>query len=733
MDEPLTVASAQEVRSLIAQRYLGAERSSDILGKVHLRPHQVEAVSRLRALLRERRCALLADEVGLGKTYVALALAGETSRTLLVAPGGLRDMWKKAIAETGAGAIDFVSHEEMSLRPMLGAGHDLVIVDEAHHARNPATRRYGSLADHCRSARVLLLSATPVHNSERDLRSLFALALGSRAWSMDLDELLGAIVRREHHMIAGVEMPVAEPAEWLSLPHDDCILEAIVNLPPPLPPGDGGDAGALLVHGLARQWASSRHALVRALSRRRAKALALIAALEAGRYPSRDELRSWVYAEDTLQLGFPELLAAKSSDAQSLLPIVKAHEVAVGDLVVRLRAGGDVDDARAERLRELQHRHPNARIVAFTQFADTATSLYRLLRDAGRVAMLTAQGGITPGGPMSRRDILARFSPARGEAISAAEDVRLLLTTDLLSEGVDLPDVSVVVHLDLPWTPARLEQRVGRALRLTSRHQRVSVYCMSPPASAETLIRVEEIIRRKLKVAAKTVGVAGSILPAVRIAATDLPAPPHEAVEAVRARFRQWQRQQPDDRSDSIVAGAVRSNVTGWIAIVEDERGNSLVGCRNGTILEAAADRSAMIGEAEGPDVSIDPAALEAALQALRRWLDHRSAASDAAISIAPGARSGLRLLRRIGAITSRAPAHRRAVISNLALHARHAVLATRGIAGERVLAELVDSPLPDEAWLLALGTFGTINGDHEKAPCPPTGRILALLLLQEA
>ena len=46
----------------------------------------------------------------------------------------------------------------------------------------------------------------------------------------------------------------------------------------------------------------------------------------------------------------------------------------------------------------------------------------------------------------------------------------LLLTTDLASEGVNLQDASVVVHLDLPWTAARLEQRVGRVARLASAH-----------------------------------------------------------------------------------------------------------------------------------------------------------------------------------------------------------------------------------------------------------------------
>jgi len=721
---------------VIARRYLGSETARGLVGCIQLRPHQVEAVGRLRDLLQHGRCALLADEVGLGKTYVAAAISREAKHTLVVAPAALLDMWRRAMVEAGAFPVTLISHEALSRNPRLGTCYDLVIVDEAHHARNPATRRYRELARVCTGARLLLLSATPVHNSERDLRSLFALAHGSRAWGVSLDELLLSVVRRQHRTLGGAEMPVAEPAVWLPLPHDDSVLEAIMNLPPALPPEGGGDAGVLLVHGLARQWTSSEYALSRALTRRRAKALALISALEQGRYPSRSELRSWIHAEDSLQLGFPELLSHAHPDASTLLPVVQAHEAAVAHLLLRLRGPHDADAARAEHLRQLQQRHPGARIVAFTQFADTATGLYRLLRDRGRVAVLTARGAMTAGGPMSRREALARFSPASagGMSIPPAEEIHLLLTTDLLSEGIDLPDVSVVVHLDLPWTPARLEQRVGRTLRLTSRHRRVMVYCMSPPATAETLTRAEDILRRKLQVAARIVGMAGTILPAVRVAGADVAPTSNEADEAIRSILRRWRTDKDSELPDSTLAAAVRSTVNGWIALAEHENRVSLVVCRNGVMIESADDRVALLAGADREDIPPEAPALAEARGMLGTWLRHRRAREDAAISIAPGARSGTRLLRRIGTIASRAPAHRRGAMSLLALQARSAVLAPRGIAGERVLAELADSGLTDEAWLRAIGAFASVNGDNQDDDPPPAaGRIVALLLLREA
>jgi len=74
---------------------------------------------------------------------------------------------------------------------------------------------------------------------------------------------------------------------------------------------------------------------------------------------------------------------------------------------------------------------------------------------------------------------------------SSADRIDLLLSTDLLSEGVNLQDAEVVVHLDIPWTAARLEQRVGRLARMGSKHSTVTVYLIRPPASAAALLENE--------------------------------------------------------------------------------------------------------------------------------------------------------------------------------------------------------------------------------------------------
>ena len=707
MDDHLTAASADAVRGLIARTYLGESNRFRTLGDVQLREHQADAIRRLRDLLDHFGGALLADEVGLGKTYTALAVAAVYPRMLVVSPASLIPMWRQSAAKAGILHASFVSHEALSRRRRVTGDHDLLIVDEAHHARNPATHRYGELATLALAGRVLLISATPVHNSERDLRALFALFLGARAWTCDASELARAVVRREQRVIGAVGIPVSRPAVALPLAHNDEILEHIVALPPPVPPRDGGDGGALVLHGLVRQWSSSDAALMKALVRRKARALALIAALQEGRHPTAVELRSWTLSDDSIQLGFPSMLAQPACDTAELLESVRAHEQGVSALLRRVRSDAGADGGRASRLVELRRTHPGARIVAFTQFAETAHAMYHRLASGGGAAVLTARGAVVAGGRLSRAEALSRFNDPGARA---ADCIEVLLATDLLSEGIDLPEASVVVHLDLPWTPARLEQRVGRAVRIGSRQREVFVYHMEPPASASALLRVEELLRQKLGHAARTVGVAGAILPSLNSALLDSSAPT-AAQEQVRATLARWLVAPFDDEIlASPCVACVRSSQPAWLTLLSFDDEHTFLACVDGNVTDDAAVILKVLKRCEGGSVPVAPERVQQAVRDIDQWMQCRSGADAAGILKGSVAASGTRLLKRIGSIANRAPFHRRKAIATLASHARRAVLTPRGIGAERVMAELAASPLADDAWLRAVGAFMVAN-----------------------
>ena len=301
------LANLPYVRGTIARTLLGNSASDHQLGNITLRDHQQDAAARLRRAVQLHGGALLADEVGLGKTYTALAAARDVRPLLIVAPAALMSMWRSALENTRVEA-EVISLESLSRREAPRRSYGLVVVDEAHHARNQFTRRYDRLAALTRSTPALLLSATPLHNATSDLHSLLALFLGSRAERLTAAQLSACVVRRTRADVQAV-LPHRAPPEWLEVGGDPGVLRSLLEIPPPCPPRDGGDAGVLVTVSLVRAWGSTDGALRSALRRRIARAQSLADGLDAGRYPSRSELLSWIVGEDATQLAFPELVS----------------------------------------------------------------------------------------------------------------------------------------------------------------------------------------------------------------------------------------------------------------------------------------------------------------------------------------------------------------------------------------------------------------------------------------
>ena len=110
------MSALNRVRAAIAAAALGespGRDSSACVGDIVLQPHQRSAVRRIEAAIAEFRGALLADEPGLGKTFVALAVASRYERVVVAAPAALRAMWHDA-ARRATVEIQFVSLEALS-------------------------------------------------------------------------------------------------------------------------------------------------------------------------------------------------------------------------------------------------------------------------------------------------------------------------------------------------------------------------------------------------------------------------------------------------------------------------------------------------------------------------------------------------------------------------------------------------------------------------------------------
>jgi hypothetical protein len=732
MERPVTPA---EVRRTIAQAMLG-ERGDvrTTLGTITLRPHQRETARRVNSLIRHHGGALLADPVGMGKTFTALAVAASEDDVLVVAPAALRDMWRESL-EAARSMAHMVSHESLS-RGQGSTGAAFIIVDEAHRFRNPSTRRYAVLAEMSRRARVLLLSATPIQNSRDDLAAQLALFLGRRVWQMSDEEIASLVVRDGAEAIHDLPAQIGPIRVGLNV--EDACVDALLSLPPPVPARDESVAAALLTFSLVHQWASSRAALVAALRRRRTRAIAFLDALDAGRMPARAELAAWTHLGDAMQLAFPELvatIAAPDGDVAQFQAAISQHLGGVERLLGALAPTQDPDDARATILDQIRRRHPDERIIAFCHYAETVSALWQRLRRVPGVAALTARGAHVAGGRISRGDVLAQFQPlpaspaSPSPPVSRAERIDLLLATDVLSEGLNLQEASVVVHLDMPWNPARLEQRVGRVRRLGSRHQAVTVYAIAPPASAERLLRIDERLREKIRVARRTIGIAGQILPSPF---ADVACEPGAAERdaAVRRYLNGWIGATTVQSTGTTAVAAVRAEEPGFLALIDDGEPRLLAGCRGGIETSATAILHAL-RIAESEPVAIDEDLVHAVRRELDRWCELERGSRAVDLSAAASARSRQAALARVSRALTRVPRYRRSEIAMLADAARAVATVPLGEGAERVLEMLIKSDLPDEAWLRSIAAFAEVNRRPEPRSHVDSARLIALLLFQ--
>ena len=153
---------------------------------LELASFQQEGFERAIRLIEKHQGCMVADAVGLGKTYIGLRVIDYyliklrrpryVPKALVICPAQLRDLvWEKKLEEFGLRA-DVVSQEEMGRGEFDRSkyrNYDIIVIDESHHFRNSATKRYNSLKKLLSGGktdkRILLLTATPINNAIFDL------------------------------------------------------------------------------------------------------------------------------------------------------------------------------------------------------------------------------------------------------------------------------------------------------------------------------------------------------------------------------------------------------------------------------------------------------------------------------------------------------------------------------------------------------------------------------------
>lgn len=152
-----------------------------------------------------------------------------------------------------------------------------------------------------------------------------------------------------------------------------------------------------------------------------------------------------------------------------------------------------------EKLCQVDHK--SKKILAFTQFADTARYLEKELKRRG-VKDLTCVTGDTEN-PTSAAH---RFSPISNEAKVIGDEIRILLTTDVLSEGQNLQDAHIIVNFDLPWALIRLIQRAGRVDRIGQQAEEIFCYSFLPADGVEQIINLRSRLQTRIHQNSEVVG-----------------------------------------------------------------------------------------------------------------------------------------------------------------------------------------------------------------------------------
>jgi superfamily II DNA or RNA helicase len=163
------------------------------------------------------------------------------------------------------------------------------------------------------------------------------------------------------------------------------------------------------------------------------------------------------------------------------------------------------EDRKLDALAALiDKKHKTEKVLIFTQFADTVRYIARELRRRG----VTQAAGVT-GASENPTEVAWRFSPVSNEKqthVKPEEELRVLVATDVLSEGQNLQDGHVVVNYDLPWAIIRLIQRAGRVDRVGQKADRILCYSFLPAEGVENIIRLRARVRQRLQQNAEVVG-----------------------------------------------------------------------------------------------------------------------------------------------------------------------------------------------------------------------------------
>lgn len=244
-------------------------------------------------------------------------------------------------------------------------------------------------------------------------------------------------------------------------------------------------------------------------------------ALDQGFVPAGDEAQGLLYQSDRLEES--ELMDALSAVAQKydladfdepkLREHLEADREVLEELIKLVEPISPSKDAKLQRLIDgLKNGIPKAtgKVLIFTQYADTAAYLYKNLNPGGQYRDIESIYGTDK----SKARMAARFSPKSNPHVDFGSDseLRILVTTDVMSEGLNLQDGDVLVNYDLHWNPVRLIQRFGRIDRIGGENDVIYGFNFLPETEMEKQLGLQQLLSARIAEIHETIGEDSAIL-----------------------------------------------------------------------------------------------------------------------------------------------------------------------------------------------------------------------------
>lgn len=564
--------------------------------KVNLAEFQEDAVRRIFTRLKKYRACMVADSVGLGKTWIAKRVVEEFGfykrrRFLIVCPAQLRGMWKDEVkdlilAESILSQEDLASSDFLDkARQAVGGGLDevsLMVIDESHNFRNPLSNRWENLftllVDHIAKGKekpyILFLTATPINNTIWDLywQVMILVLMDQRAFLKEgisdilrffkdidkqgdptlLNDLMNEISIRRTRDYIKQNYPDAE-INGSKIIFPERILENIEYNLDKAYQGLYSDISRTISEKLTMAYyrileykktekrsESEEMALGRMIALdgifRTILLKRLESSVEAFRKSVANHITFLARLKEYLEKGklltkqtyykyVSNLDAETSEDFLEQLEDINIDDYRKEELISDIdkdimlfnemgeKVGAINADADA-KLKELKKRltglsKPRTesnknQIVLFTYYADTLDYIHKNVSEDPSFSQLKIEkisGRITSA--KKRAEIVDAFMSGK---------IDILMSTDVLSEGMNLQQARYLINYDLHWNPTRMIQRAGRIDRIGSPFKKIYVYNFFPEEELEDLLRLVNILQNKIRNIDSSIGLDTTVL-----------------------------------------------------------------------------------------------------------------------------------------------------------------------------------------------------------------------------